>query len=61
MMQVKEQHKSNELMLHLLEQQLIANQHLREAQVGAVNNELYRRETLRDSLAFLSNTEIPQR
>jgi hypothetical protein len=61
MMQVKEQHKANELMLHLLEQQLIANQQQREALVAAINLELQRREMLPPVLSYAQNARVPER
>ena len=60
MMQVKEQHKANELMLHLLEQQLIANQQQREALVAAVNLELQRRQMLPLALSYAQNARVPE-
>ncbi len=61
MVQLKEQHKANELLLHMLEQQVIANQQQREALVAAINNEIYRRERLTESLSFLTRAEVPSR
>lgn len=61
MMSVKEQHKANELMLHLLEQQLLANQQQRESLVAAINMELQRRERLADALSYAQNASVPAR
>ena len=58
-MQAKEQHNANQLLLHLLEQEMIANQQLREAQVAAINLELQRRQTLPLALSYAENARVP--
>lgn len=60
-MQAKEQHNANQLLLHLLEQEMIANQQLREAQVAAINLELQRRQTLPLALSYAQNARVPER
>jgi hypothetical protein len=59
-MQAKEQHNANQLLLHLLEQEMIANQQLREAQVAAINLELQRRQTLPLALSYAQNARVPE-
>jgi len=50
MMQVKQQLASNQMLLHLLEQQTLVNQQQREALVSGVNLELLRRELLPEAM-----------
>ncbi len=59
-MQAKEQHNANQLLLHLLEQEMIANQQLRESQVAAINLELQRRQTLPLALSYAQNARVPE-
>ena len=61
MIQVKQQLVTNQLLLHLLEQQTLVNQQQREAQVGAINLELKRREVLEQALAYATNARVPNR
>jgi hypothetical protein len=61
MIQVKQQLVTNQLLLHLLEQQTLVNQQQREAQVSAINLELKRRELLEQSLAYATNARVPNR
>ena len=50
MIQVKQQLVTNQLLLHLLEQQTLVNQQQREALVSGVNLELMRRELLPEAM-----------
>ncbi len=50
MMQVKQNLASNQMLLHLLEQQTLVNQQQREALVSGVNLELLRRELLPEAM-----------
>lgn len=61
MIQVKQQLVTNQLLLHLLEQQTLVNQQQREAQVAAINLELKRREILEEALAYARNARVPNR
>ena len=61
MIQVKQQLVTNQLLLHLLEQQTLVNQQQREAQVSAINLELKRREILEEALAYARNARVPNR
>lgn len=58
-MQAKEQHNANQLLLHLLEQEMITNQQLREAQVAIINLELQRRQMLPIALSYAQNARVP--
>lgn len=61
MIQVKQQLVTNQLLLHLLEQQTLLNQQQRETQVAAINLELKRREVLEQALAYATNARVPAR
>jgi hypothetical protein len=53
MMSVKEQHKTNQALVQLLEQTMLMNQQYREALASAVNDEAYRQENPDDLGRFL--------
>ena len=61
MIQIKQHQMTNQMLLHLLEQQVLLNQQQREAQVAAVNLELKRREILEEALAYARNARVPDR